>query len=590
MKTEMKILVALLSVFSIGFVGLSMAEEIDASDSDAGIYYYDENAKEYVLFTDKGVQEFNGGDVLTVDGNLVFHYDLEAVTIVGTDMTSPSNFALNNVNADIGEHSATFPAEKYTASSIDLATISEEEMEKYSRVYFEMEDGNIIATYWMFKVKITFSAAGEKSYFVYNRDVLSKLQIDASPVEFDNKAHSVMDALNNYEVTIVSGDDDVTNVDKYNTEISVTIGNTPITVSVDWYIVPRSIEKVDTIKVSPVSQETIKNKSVKDVKIVRMYDSEVKYSLKKNIDYRIDSVNWNTLELKLVGLSKLDNSAYGNYTDYVIVPLEVAPTEFSGTAHVDIIQTDGYLSASMFTNDNTFIYPYIELTYAYEQDESGNMVLKSNDVSFPVVYRSNCQIVVRDASGQIVIDEVAGITEGMTSSEWNYIELYGVNGFIGCAAGSFYVSISGTPGLLYNAAGNKVIGYDGSSADVIIPAMHNGVKVTKIADKAFYNNKTIESVVIGDNVVQVGMKAFANCSNLKSVVFGDSVKIIYSYAFFGCKNLEMLDFGLNLTNVKLKAFGSVTLQDASGNEIEAVSKNLKGNTFEGSKGVLKLVA
>ena len=86
------------------------------------------------------------------------------------------------------------------------------------------------------------------------------------------------------------------------------------------------------------------------------------------------------------------------------------------------------------------------------------------------------------------------------------------------------------------------------------------------------------------------MKAFANCSNLKSVVFGDSVKIIYSYAFFGCKNLEMLDFGLNLTNVKLKAFGSVTLQDASGNEIEAVSKNLKGNTFEGSKGVLKLVA
>lgn len=43
-------------------------------------------------------------------------------------------------------------------------------------------------------------------------------------------------------------------------------------------------------------------------------------------------------------------------------------------------------------------------------------------------------------------------------------------------------------------------------------------KVTSIASKAFYKNKSIKSVVIGKYVTQIGSKAFYGCSSLKKIV------------------------------------------------------------------------
>jgi hypothetical protein len=65
-----------------------------------------------------------------------------------------------------------------------------------------------------------------------------------------------------------------------------------------------------------------------------------------------------------------------------------------------------------------------------------------------------------------------------------------------------------------------VVSYDGSVADVVIPATYNGFPVTEIAEKAFQNSKELISVEIPDSVEIIGESAFKNCQNLEFVTIG----------------------------------------------------------------------
>lgn len=70
----------------------------------------------------------------------------------------------------------------------------------------------------------------------------------------------------------------------------------------------------------------------------------------------------------------------------------------------------------------------------------------------------------------------------------------------------------------------------------ITGAMLQGV--TQIADRTFYYNNTLESVVIPDSVKEIGKYAFASCTNLKSVTMGNGMKKINERAFGDCDNLN----------------------------------------------------
>ena len=93
---------------------------------------------------------------------------------------------------------------------------------------------------------------------------------------------------------------------------------------------------------------------------------------------------------------------------------------------------------------------------------------------------------------------------------------------------------------------------DGKKAKTVsIPATVkiNGVtyKVTKIADNAFKNNKTVTKVTVGSNIKTIGKNAFSGATKLKTVSVGKNVTEVGANAFNGCRKLKTI----KITSTKL---------------------------------------
>ena len=76
-------------------------------------------------------------------------------------------------------------------------------------------------------------------------------------------------------------------------------------------------------------------------------------------------------------------------------------------------------------------------------------------------------------------------------------------------------------------------------------------KVTSVAKKAFYKNKTITSVTIGKNVTTIADSAFEGCTKLRKVTVGSKTTKIGAKAFKNCKNLETV----KISSGSLKSIG-----------------------------------
>lgn len=83
-----------------------------------------------------------------------------------------------------------------------------------------------------------------------------------------------------------------------------------------------------------------------------------------------------------------------------------------------------------------------------------------------------------------------------------------------------------------------VKGYEGTSKEVYISAMHEGLPVKKIVDPAFYRNEVVTSVVIAEGVEEIGQYAFYHCAKLKSITIPKTVRVFGDSAFWECYDLK----------------------------------------------------
>ena len=78
-------------------------------------------------------------------------------------------------------------------------------------------------------------------------------------------------------------------------------------------------------------------------------------------------------------------------------------------------------------------------------------------------------------------------------------------------------------GLVFTLTDNgteySVTGYTGNSTIVKIPSVYNGLLVTSIGEKAFYNCTSLTSVEIPESISSIGSSAFYGCTLLEEIMF-----------------------------------------------------------------------
>lgn len=77
-------------------------------------------------------------------------------------------------------------------------------------------------------------------------------------------------------------------------------------------------------------------------------------------------------------------------------------------------------------------------------------------------------------------------------------------------------------------------GYTGDDVKMVIPNKIDGLTVTEIAYKAFFDNEDIVSVTIPDTVKKIGESAFCGCCCLSEVIIPETVEEIGEEAFHDC--------------------------------------------------------
>lgn len=103
-----------------------------------------------------------------------------------------------------------------------------------------------------------------------------------------------------------------------------------------------------------------------------------------------------------------------------------------------------------------------------------------------------------------------------------------------------------------------IAGYDGSDAEIFIPSEIDGHPVTSIADSAFYNHKSINSVTIPEGVTSIGASAFSWTQALTEVSIPETVVSIGAAAFSWCTSLEEITIPDNVNSIGVSGFERCT--------------------------------
>jgi hypothetical protein len=122
---------------------------------------------------------------------------------------------------------------------------------------------------------------------------------------------------------------------------------------------------------------------------------------------------------------------------------------------------------------------------------------------------------------------------------------------------------------LSNGQQYTIIGYTGSSSNVLVPDVFNGKDVIGIGDGVFEGNENLVNITLGENIVSIGKNAFA--SSGLTAIDTRNVKYIGRDAFLACYALQHV----NITD-------KVVVMDDAIREcpaLEAITKSDETNTF-----------
>ena len=122
---------------------------------------------------------------------------------------------------------------------------------------------------------------------------------------------------------------------------------------------------------------------------------------------------------------------------------------------------------------------------------------------------------------------------------------------------------------LMPSIGVKIVKYNGTEENVVVPSEILGSEVVYIGNNAFKDNLYVKSVVLPENITRIKNQAFAYCSNLSYISLPESLEQIGAYAFYNCSNLHDL-----ILTSKLNLLGEGMIAETSINSI-TIPKSVK---------------
>ena len=113
--------------------------------------------------------------------------------------------------------------------------------------------------------------------------------------------------------------------------------------------------------------------------------------------------------------------------------------------------------------------------------------------------------------------------------------------------------------ITFSSGTGAIVGCDPNVIELNIPSEINGVPVTAIGDKAFYQCANLTSITIPKGVTRIGEQAFYACTGLTGVVLPDGVTSIGKNAFHACRNLTSVTIPGSLATIGYGAFQATGL-------------------------------
>lgn len=95
----------------------------------------------------------------------------------------------------------------------------------------------------------------------------------------------------------------------------------------------------------------------------------------------------------------------------------------------------------------------------------------------------------------------------------------------------------------------KIISYNGTDVNVVVPSKINGKTVTTIGEAAFYDNSKIVTITFPNTITRIEDMAFLDLASLKVVELPSSLKYLGEIAFLFCNLLTTVYFPAGINTI-----------------------------------------
>ena len=135
----------------------------------------------------------------------------------------------------------------------------------------------------------------------------------------------------------------------------------------------------------------------------------------------------------------------------------------------------------------------------------------------------------------------------------------------------------------------KITKYTGNDSIVVIPETIDDYIVQVIGTEAFFDNTSMECVVIPDTVTELGKQAFSFCHALETVDMGHGVTTLGNWVFYASNSLRRIDFPESVTTMGRGVLQNCENLEYVGYPINWNTANTTGEVFAGCPKLTEIV-